>query len=406
MKITAKEIAAIHALLTCDYATDVSGDPRSPDHAGHYVWAWCVDGAGLGRGAGGVVASLKRKGLVDCSGFGKEAATAVTAAGLAAYLEHGAEDADVAASWAARDARVAARATAAAEAHAEEYRANTAKLDAVAVAKPAPLRCANCDGGLDGSDLAYGLVCHTCGVRVAGPFTSANDVPEYVATTESERIEQATRKFPTTFGLRGHDGTFRFCRHASYVNDANMVTLYTQRLVDGAWLDFAKGSVAEFEREVVQHQSDAPALWIEEIAAAAEDVRDETATSEPVASGPAKLVSDAIGFKIVHTDGRTDTIQSGGFDGYGDACDAVGIVYRGARRLRTKIGHAGGLLDGGDHTLVLACAADLLGDDGFHEVAKIVAVMPTWFDATCPYCGKCGEHSHDIQDLHYPDVRS
>lgn len=243
MKITAKEIAAIHALLTCDYATDVSGDPRSPDHAGHYVWAWCVDGAGLGRGAGGVVASLKRKGLVDCSGFGKEAATAVTAAGLAAYLEHGAEDADVAASWAARDARVAARATAAAEAHAED--------------------------------------------------------------------------------------------------------------------------------------------------------RDDHATSEP------KFVNDAIGFKIVHTNGRTDTILSGGFDGYGDACDAVRIMYR-----SSEVGHDGGLLDCGDRTLVWACAEDAWGDDGSHAVAKIVAMMPTWFDATCPYCGKCGEHSHDIQDFHYPEVRS
>lgn len=109
-KLTAKELAALHALLTCDYATDVSGDPRSPEHVAHYVWAWCVNDAGLGTGAGGVVASLVKKGAVKCSGNGDDACTAVTAAGHAAYLAHGASDAEVAASWAARDARDAARA--------------------------------------------------------------------------------------------------------------------------------------------------------------------------------------------------------------------------------------------------------------------------------------------------------
>lgn len=48
----------------------------------------------------------------------------------------------------------------------------------------AKLTCDNCGGGLDGSDLAYGLVCPPCGVRVAGPFTSANDVPEYESVEE------------------------------------------------------------------------------------------------------------------------------------------------------------------------------------------------------------------------------
>lgn len=40
--------------------------------------------------------------------------------------------------------------------------------------------CPQCSGPLDGSDLAYGLVCNACGIRVAGPFTDANDVPDYL----------------------------------------------------------------------------------------------------------------------------------------------------------------------------------------------------------------------------------
>lgn len=39
--------------------------------------------------------------------------------------------------------------------------------------------CPQCDGGLDGSDLNYGLVCPACCVRVAGPFATVHDVPEY-----------------------------------------------------------------------------------------------------------------------------------------------------------------------------------------------------------------------------------
>lgn len=46
-------------------------------------------------------------------------------------------------------------------------------------AKSGLLCCEDCGGGLDASDLAYGLVCPACGVRVAGPFTEASEVPAY-----------------------------------------------------------------------------------------------------------------------------------------------------------------------------------------------------------------------------------
>jgi len=41
------------------------------------------------------------------------------------------------------------------------------------------LTCENCDGGLALED-RYGLVCPACEVRVAGPFESAHDIPDYV----------------------------------------------------------------------------------------------------------------------------------------------------------------------------------------------------------------------------------
>lgn len=46
--------------------------------------------------------------------------------------------------------------------------------------KPQPLRCANCGGGLLLEDPSYGLTCPRCGVRVAGPFESAHEIPDYV----------------------------------------------------------------------------------------------------------------------------------------------------------------------------------------------------------------------------------
>lgn len=44
--------------------------------------------------------------------------------------------------------------------------------------KPKQLTCENCDGGLVLED-SYGLVCPACEVRVAGPFESGHEVPDY-----------------------------------------------------------------------------------------------------------------------------------------------------------------------------------------------------------------------------------
>jgi hypothetical protein len=40
------------------------------------------------------------------------------------------------------------------------------------------LACGNCDGGLEWSD-GNTLVCPKCQIRVAGPFTRADEIPDY-----------------------------------------------------------------------------------------------------------------------------------------------------------------------------------------------------------------------------------
>jgi hypothetical protein len=47
-------------------------------------------------------------------------------------------------------------------------------------AKKQRLRCPNCDGGLTIEDYAYGLICPRCQIRIAGPFESGHDIPDYV----------------------------------------------------------------------------------------------------------------------------------------------------------------------------------------------------------------------------------
>lgn len=46
--------------------------------------------------------------------------------------------------------------------------------------KTKPLRCPSCEGGLYLDDPSYGLTCPRCEIRVAGPFESAHEIPEYV----------------------------------------------------------------------------------------------------------------------------------------------------------------------------------------------------------------------------------
>jgi hypothetical protein len=70
-----------------------------------------------------------------------------------------------------------------------------------------------------------------------------------------EKIDAAIARFPATFGLRGFPGeTFRLSPDASYMAGPCMapthVMLYTQRLHNGEWLDFAKGTEEELRAQV------------------------------------------------------------------------------------------------------------------------------------------------------------
>lgn len=74
-------------------------------------------------------------------------------------------------------------------------------------------------------------------------------------TPESERpatIAQLVARFPETFGLAcDRDSTFRISERSSYINDAGIPMLYTQRLnKKGAWEDFAKGTLEELGAQI------------------------------------------------------------------------------------------------------------------------------------------------------------
>lgn len=64
-------------------------------------------------------------------------------------------------------------------------------------------------------------------------------------------VTSAIARFPTTFGLRAHEGTFRISPDSSYVNDRGVVMLYTQREANGRWLDFAKGTESELRAQII-----------------------------------------------------------------------------------------------------------------------------------------------------------
>ena len=75
-------------------------------------------------------------------------------------------------------------------------------------------------------------------------------------------VDAAVSRFPASFKLRSHGGTFRVSRRASYFGDSGQVVLYTQRLgADGVWRDFAKGSESELRREIVKGNPTEESWW-------------------------------------------------------------------------------------------------------------------------------------------------
>ena len=63
-------------------------------------------------------------------------------------------------------------------------------------------------------------------------------------------IQKAAAEFAATFNLRGFPGdNFRIAESKSFVS-AGVVQLVVQRNVDGRWLDFSRGTIAELKRQV------------------------------------------------------------------------------------------------------------------------------------------------------------
>ena len=67
-----------------------------------------------------------------------------------------------------------------------------------------------------------------------------------------QAIKDALALFPGTFGLRGFPGkVFRMSASSSFVG-SGQVWLYSEVQDGEKWLSFAKGTVEEFNREVVR----------------------------------------------------------------------------------------------------------------------------------------------------------
>lgn len=86
VKVTPKEWSLLDALAWNEY------NSWSPGYAAITAdlacWSWSVcDSAGLGRGGGGVVASLVKKGLLLQEGIGQDAALGFTALGWVTWLK-------------------------------------------------------------------------------------------------------------------------------------------------------------------------------------------------------------------------------------------------------------------------------------------------------------------------------
>lgn len=68
-----------------------------------------------------------------------------------------------------------------------------------------------------------------------------------------DAVKEAMAQFPNMFGLAGFPGeVFRISVAHSYFNDSNVLMLYTEIKQKGVWNSFAKGTVSELRRAVVQ----------------------------------------------------------------------------------------------------------------------------------------------------------
>jgi hypothetical protein len=70
---------------------------------------------------------------------------------------------------------------------------------------------------------------------------------------QHDLVAAAIKTFPAEFGLRAFYGDrFRLSQSSSYVNDSDVVMLYTERWNERlqSWQSFAKGTAQELRREL------------------------------------------------------------------------------------------------------------------------------------------------------------
>lgn len=96
-------------------------------------------------------------------------------------------------------------------------------------------------------------------------MTEGEKIPDFGPKADAA-VKAACAQFPTSFHLRAHEGTFRVSERCSYVSNG-VVYVYTQRLLsveeykgryarpenpteEDRWVDFAKGTVAELQRQI------------------------------------------------------------------------------------------------------------------------------------------------------------
>ena len=114
------------------------------------------------------------------------------------------------------------------------------------------LTCANCGGGLRLEDPSYGLTCPRCQIRVAGPFTNANEIPDYIPASSKPRKRKAKE---SSFDIKERRLKSLQARMASVVENVAWYDTDTEaldswidvdaELSDAAWLRVAQEQLLE-----------------------------------------------------------------------------------------------------------------------------------------------------------------
>lgn len=94
-------------------------------------------------------------------------------------------------------------------------------------------------------------VCNACASAQEAANRAKSGLKSDFGPEADAAVKAAIALFPATFQLRGHAGTFRFNQRNSFVS-RGVIYLYTDIQRGESWSDFVKGTVEEFQRQVVR----------------------------------------------------------------------------------------------------------------------------------------------------------